>query len=313
MYSFEDIIGNSEEIQKVRELGMKVCNSQSPIFIYGASGTGKELIVQAIHNSSKRRKKPFIAQNCAAIPEHLFESTFFGVGKGGFTGAIETKGLFEVVNGGTLYLDELNSMDIKFQSKFLRVLQEGEYRRVGEVATRKTDLRIIASVNEEPDFLVKSNILRKDLYFRLNVIRINMPELTSRREDIPELITNFIKKHNKRIGTHVKGITDEALEMLMKKNYEGNVRELENIIEGALNYKREGIIEVDNLDLDNALENKSLVEKLEAMEIKYIKEAMIIFNNNVSKASKFLGIPRQTLQYKISKYNLANISIGKKD
>lgn len=307
MYSFEDIIGNSKEIRNVKELAMKVCNSKSPIFVYGDTGTGKELIVQAIHNSSIRRKKPFIAQNCAAIPDNLLESIFFGVGKGGFTGAIESEGLFDIANGGTLYLDELNSMDIMFQGKFLRVLQEGEFRRIGETNTRKTDIRIIASVNENPDFLVKSNKLRKDLYYRLNVIRINMPELNSRKEDIPILVSMFIEKHNKRLGTNVSGIDSYALEVLMKKDYDGNVRELEHIIEGALNYKRHGIIEISDLQLGNIIESLSLKDKLVNMEIKYIKEALIIHSNNVSKASKFLNIPRQTLQYKITKYNIMDL------
>ncbi|MEG1256462.1 sigma 54-interacting transcriptional regulator [Clostridium sp.] len=304
MYSFEDIIGCSDEIKRVKELGMKICNSASPIFIYGATGTGKELVVQSIHNGSIRRKKPFIAQNCAAIPENLLESIFFGVGKGGFTGAIESEGLFELAKGGTLYLDELNSMDIAFQSKILRVLQEGEFRRVGETNTRKTDVRIVASVNEEPDFLVKSNRLRKDLYYRLNVIRVNMPVLNSRREDIPLLITSFIDRLNYKLGTMVKGISNEALNVLMKKNYDGNVRELEHIIEGALNFKREGFVEVDNLGLDGVKENTSLRKKMEMMEIEYIKEALLIYNYNVSSASRFLDVPRQTLQYKIRKYKL---------
>ncbi len=307
MYSFEDIIGNSKEIRNVKELAMKVCNSKSPIFVYGDTGTGKELIVQAIHNSSIRRKKPFIAQNCAAIPDNLLESIFFGVGKGGFTGAIESEGLFDIANGGTLYLDELNSMDIIFQGKFLRVLQEGEFRRIGETNTRKTDIRIIASVNENPDFLVKSNKLRKDLYYRLNVIRINMPELNARKEDIPILVSMFIEKHNKRLGTSVNGINSYALEVLMKKDYDGNVRELEHIIEGALNYKRHGVIEISDLQLGNITESLSLKDKLVNMEIKYIKEALIINSNNVSKASKFLNIPRQTLQYKITKYNIMDL------
>jgi len=307
LYSFEDIIGNSKEIRNVKELAMKVCNSKSPIFVYGDTGTGKELIVQAIHNSSIRRKKPFIAQNCAAIPDNLLESIFFGVGKGGFTGAIESEGLFDIANGGTLYLDELNSMDIIFQGKFLRVLQEGEFRRIGETNTRKTDIRIIASVNENPDFLVKSNKLRKDLYYRLNVIRINMPELNARKEDIPILVSMFIEKHNKRLGTSVNGIDSYALEVLMKKDYDGNVRELEHIIEGALNYKRHGIIEISDLQLGNIIESFSLKDKLVNMEIKYIKEALIIHSNNVSKASKFLNIPRQTLQYKITKYNIMDL------
>ncbi|MEG2412542.1 MAG: sigma 54-interacting transcriptional regulator [Clostridium sp.] len=307
MYSFEDIIGCSEEMNRIKELGRKVCNSRSPIFVYGDTGTGKEVIIQAIHNSSIRRRKAFIAQNCAAIPENLLESMFFGVGKGGFTGAVESEGLFEIAKGGTIYLDELNSMDVTFQSKLLRVIQEGEFRRIGETNTRKTDIRIVVSVNEDPEFLVKSNKLRKDLYYRLNVIRINMPSLNSRREDIPLLITGFIHKLNLKLGTKVIGISKEAMDVLMKRNYEGNVRELEHIIEAALNYKGQGIIEVENLGLERGVESTSLRRKLEIVEIEYIKEALLVCNYNVSKASKFLDIPRQTLQYKIEKYKLDSL------
>lgn len=302
MYTFDDILGISENIKEVKELCKKVCNSKAPIFIYGETGTGKEMFAQSIHSESNRRNKPFIAQNCAAIPENLLESIFFGVGKGGFTGALDRPGLFETANGGTLYLDELNSMDITFQGKLLRVLQENELRRVGESKLRKVDVRIIASVSEEPDFLVKSHRLRKDLFYRLNVLRINIPNLELRKEDIPILIESFIKKNNK-IPYDIKGISDKALEILIKKRYEGNIRELEHIVEEAIIFKKEGILEIDDFNIDRNIDT-SLRSKVESIEKKYIKEALIICNYNVSKASIFLDIPRQTLQYKMKKYKI---------
>lgn len=305
MYCFDDILGISKEIKDVIELGRRVCDSKSPVFIYGETGTGKELMAQAIHNESIRRRKPFIAQNCAAIPENLLESIFFGIGKGGFTGAVETEGLFEAAESGTLYLDELNSMDINFQGKLLRVLQEGELRRVGENFTRKVDVRIIASVSEEPNLLIKTNRLRRDLYYRLNVLRINMPNLDSRKEDIPYLAKSFLKKHNIKSGTNITGISNEALDLMIKKSYDGNVRELEHLVEGAVICKREGIIDIEDIGI-NSNGDTSLRTRLETVEKKYIREALIICNYNISKASIFLDIPRQTLQYKISKYNLGN-------
>lgn len=304
MFNFDDIIGNSKEILKIIALGKRVCNSNSPILVYGETGTGKELIVQSIHSASKRKKEPFIAQNCAAIPENMVESIFFGVSKGGYTGAVNLKGLFETAGEGTLYLDELNSMSLDFQGKLLRVIEAGEYRKIGDSEVRRNRARIIASVNENPEFLIKSNKLRKDLYYRLNVVRIDIPTLNNRREDIPTLVQYFIKKHNKALGMKVSGIEEEALRLLIKKEYDGNVRELEHIIEGAINYKGEGLITSQELDLKDTFEDLSLPKRVELMEKRYIKEALVITNYNVSEASKILKIPRQTLQYKIGKYKL---------
>lgn len=303
MYCFDDILGISEEIDKVKSIGMMACETSSPVFIYGETGTGKEMMAQAIHCKSGRCKKPFVAQNCSAIPENLLESIFFGVSKGSFTGAAEAEGLFEAAQGGTLYLDELNSMDISFQGKLLRVIQEGELRRLGENKIRKVDVRIIASVSEEPELLLKTNRLRKDLYYRLNVIRIDIPSLDERKEDIPFLVNSFINKHNLKLKANIEGITEEALKAIMKKTYDGNVRELEHLVEGAIILKQTGVIDSSDLNLKENL-NTSLKCKLEIMEKKYIKEALIICDYNVSKASVFLDIPRQTLQYKIKKYEI---------
>ena len=303
MYTFDDILGISEEINKVKNFAKRVCNSSSSVFIYGETGTGKEMMAQAIHTGSNRSSKAFVAQNCAAIPENLLESIFFGVSRGGFTGAVEAEGLFEAAQGGTLYLDELNSMELSFQGKLLRVIQEGELRRIGENRIRKIDVRIISSVSEEPEVLVKTKKLRKDLFYRLNVIRIDMPSLNERKEDIPVLIESFINKHNIKSRTNIKGINRQALEVMMKKDYEGNVRELEHLIESAIILKGNGIIGIEDLSIKNNT-TMSLRDKLENAEKKYIKEALIICNYNVSKTSRFLNIPRQTLQYKIKRYNI---------
>lgn len=303
MYSFEDILGVSEEIKKVKEFARRACKTSSSVFIYGETGTGKEMMAQAIHNESDRSKKPFIAQNCAAIPENMLESIFFGVKKGSFTGAAEAEGILEAADGGTLYLDELNLMELSFQGKLLRVIQEGELRRIGENRTRKIDVRIIASVSEEPEVLIRSNRLRKDLFYRLNVIRIDIPALNDRKEDIPVLVESFIKKHNRKALTDIDGIDDKALELVMKKYYEGNVRELEHLIEGAIILKRKGILEVEDLNMKRNF-HMPLRDKLRAAEEKYIREALIICGYNISKASNFLDIPRQTLQYKMNKYNI---------
>jgi len=307
MYTFDDIVGDSKSIKRVKELGKKACNTASPVLIYGDTGTGKELIVQAIHEGSSRRNKSFIPQNCAAIPENLLESIFFGVSKGSFTGAESKLGLFELADGGTLYLDELNSMPIKFQGKLLRVLQDGEIRRVGDTVSKKVDVRIVASLNENPEELVGGEKLRRDLYYRLNVLRINLPQLNERKEDIPKLVSHFIEKFNNRFNKIITGIKEDALKALIAHDYEGNVRELEHILEGAFNLRNEGYIELEDLCLrmdTGSFMCWSLKDKLEYYEKKYIKEAVIMSGYNISKAAKILDIPRQTLQYKIKKYEI---------
>lgn len=307
VFSFDDIIGQSEPLQKSKEKAIRAAYTVSPLLIYGETGTGKELFVQAIHNFSQRKNKPFIAQNCAAIPETLLEGILFGTVKGGFTGAENRKGLFEEADGGTLYLDELNSMPLELQAKLLRVIQEGVIRRVGDTNIKRVDVRIITSLNEEPEKIVETGKLRKDLFYRLNVVRINLSPLRERKEDIPILVHHFINKFNKKFGMDIIGIDDSALKKIIKTEWSGNVRQLEHFIESIFNNKHQGIIELGDLqEIDSDIKNDdkpmSLRDRLEEAEKNYIMEALVISNNNVTKASELLDIPRQTLQYKIKKY-----------
>lgn len=306
-YTFDNIVGKSQPILKVKEIAIKASKTNSPVLVYGETGTGKELFVQAIHNNSDRKNNTFIAQNCAAIPENLLESMFFGTSKGGFTGADNSKGLFEMADGGTLYLDELNSMPLEFQGKLLRVLQDGIITKIGDTTIKKVDVRIIASLNERPEMLVKDKLLRKDLFYRLNVVRIDLPALKERKEDISMLIELFIDKFNVEFNADVIGIDEEAFQGIIKCDWEGNVRQLEHVIESAFNLKQKGILTKEEFKIYDVKLNdnrKSLKEKLHESECMYIKEALIINKNNISKAAKYLEIPRQTLQYKIKKLKL---------
>lgn len=319
-YTFDDIIGESEIMYELKEKAYKVANSDSPILIYGETGTGKELFVQAIHNASYTRKdKKFISQNCAALPSTLFESIFFGTKSGSFTGAKETPGLFELSNGGTLFLDEINSMDYANQGKLLRVLQDGIIRRVGGTKTMCVDSRIMASINEEPAELINKNVLRKDLYYRLNVIYLIVPPLRERKEDIPLLTNKFIEIYNERLGKRIIGVSSKVMDKLMNYNWPGNVRELKHTIESAMNFTDESVINCVSLSneysefskeincgdyLYNKNEYRPLDESVAQFEKQLIKKVLCETNGNCSKAAKMLKIPRQTLFNKIKKYNL---------
>lgn len=305
-YDFINIIGRSESILRCKERAVRAAKTTSPILVYGETGTGKELLVQAIHNNSYRRNKVFMAQNCAAIPANLMESMLFGTVKGSFTGSENRKGIFELADGGTLYLDELNSMPIELQSKLLRVLQEGKIRKVGDTELKTVDVRIIASLNEEPETLIDRGELRSDLYYRLNVVRIDIPPLRERKEDIPALVQSFINKYNNKFNAAVNGISKDALDTLFSLEWDGNIRELEHAIEAVFNIKSSGVITSDDFDEVglNKREMKEFVplkQKLEELEKNYINEALALSDNNISKAAKILDIPRQTLQYKIKK------------
>ncbi|SHD76207.1 sigma-54 interaction domain-containing protein [Schnuerera ultunensis] len=308
-YTFLDIIGQNKNMLKLKQIALKAADSYAPVLIYGDTGTGKELFVHAIHNASKRRNKPFITQNCAALPANLLEGILFGTVKGGFTGAEDRQGLFELAHEGTLFLDEINSMPLELQSKLLRVLQDGSFRPVGETRSINVDVRIITATNIPPEEAVKQKLLRKDLYYRLNVIGLNIPPLKERRDDIPILTQHFIDKMNKKLGKSVKGVSKEVMEIFMSNPWEGNVRELENLIEGIISIYDIEIIDVEYLPTKfkksrQREESLSLKDTLEEIEKELIEEALEEAEYNISYTAELLNIPRQTLQYKISKYNL---------
>jgi arginine utilization regulatory protein len=304
-YTFADIIGVSSEMVKLKAFAHRVAEFPSPVLIYGETGTGKELFVQAIHNASPRRDKAFIAQNCAALPEGLLEGLLFGTVKGSFTGAEDKIGLFEQANGGTIYLDELNSMPIELQAKLLRVLQDGYIRRLGDIEEKKVDVRIIASTNLDPEYCVNSGVIRRDLYYRLNIINIKIPDLKDRISDIPVLIEYFISKYNSIFSSKVTGVSKEALEKLVAYHWPGNIRELQNVIEGIINIKYSGIIDIE--DLPEAIassQSKALYDSLEEFEKELIVKSLKLWNNNISRTARYLSVPRQTLQNKIKKFNI---------
>lgn len=311
-YSFIDIVGINKKILELKKIALKAAETNAPVLIYGDTGTGKELFVHAIHSAGPRKFKPFIVQNCAALPANLLEGILFGTVKGGFTGAEDRQGLFELAHGGTLFLDEINSMPLELQSKLLRVLQDKHFRPIGGIKDIHVDVRIIAATNIPPEEAIKQNLLRKDLYYRLNVIRLDIPPLRERKEDIPILTDYFIKKYNDKLNKHVKYASREVIEIFKSYPWEGNVRELENLIEGIMSIYDTDIIDLKHIPdkFKKMKYNKSyqsLKEKMEELEKNLIQDALIDTDFNISHAAEILNIPRQTLQYKISKYNLKNL------
>lgn len=320
-YTFKSLIGEDDEFLNTISYAKAASKSSSTVLIYGETGTGKELFAQSIHNESNRQGKPFIAQNCAALPESLLEGILFGTTKGSFTGAINRPGLFEQANGGTLLLDEINSMGLPLQAKLLRVLQEGFIRRLGGLTDIPCDVRIIATTNEEPIKAIERNALRKDLYYRLNVISIRIPPLRERKKDIPLLAEHFIKKYNLVLQKDVWDVSNEVKNSFMQYNWPGNVRELENIIESAMNMiDKDHILKpehfstkikdliIKNKEVENIKyvlnDKKTLDEILSSIEEELIINSLKNNSYNITKAAKNLGIKRQSLQHKIKKYEI---------
>lgn len=321
IYTFDDIVGESAAIRKLKEQAGKIVDSNSPVLVYGETGTGKEVLVQAIHSASELRgRQPFIAQNCAALPNTLLDSILFGTTAGSFTGAKDRPGLFELADGGTLFLDEVNSMDMDLQGKLLRVLQDGIVRRVGGTSTVQVNVRIIASTNEHPGKIVEQGILRKDLYYRLNVISLNIPALRERKEDISLLTKFFIALYNDKVNKHVERISPDALLALQSYSWPGNVRELKYAIESMMNFVEGDSIEAGDIpphilhaaEADAVLPAEpteditvsSLADHLREYEKKLIQRAIKQANGNGAKAARILNIPRQTLHNKLKKYNI---------
>ncbi len=310
--SLENIIAASKQMQDVLARARKVAAANSSVLLLGESGTGKEVLAKAIHRMSSRAQKPLVVVNCGAIPETLLESELFGHTRGAFTGAVEArKGMFEAADGGTIFLDEIGDLPLHLQVKLLRVLQEGEIQRIGESAPRKVDVRVIAATNRDLESLVAEGKFRQDLYYRLNVIPIYLPPLRERREDIPPLIEYFMQKYAPS-GMR-KRFSPEAFSLLMRYDYPGNVRELENAVEHAVVLSEGELIKVEDLPLQiqNAEWERVIYPQpsgeavpLEELEKRAILAALEKTNYNMTRAAAHLGITRRTLGYRIKKYGL---------
>ncbi len=323
-YRFENIVGRSDEMVAVYDLVEKVADTDSTVLITGESGTGKELVARALHYNSRRRDKPLVTVNCAAIPEELLETELFGHMKGAFTGAVATKlGRFDAADHGTIFLDEIGDMTLKLQVKVLRVLQEQCFEPVGSTKTHQVDVRIIAATNQKLERAVRERRFREDLYYRLNVIPIHIPPLRARTGDVALLVKYFIDKFAIQSGHKITGTTDEAMTMLNNYRWPGNVRELENMVERAVVLKNEGKIEIKDLPekisagggvsprghavsvgVEIPDEGISFRSAVSSFESKLILFALEKTAGNKNKAAAFLHVNRTTLLEKIKKQRL---------
>lgn len=314
-FTIDDILTNNSSMMEVKNKALKAAKTNSPVMIYGETGTGKDLIAQAIHNHSFRKHNPFIVQNCSAIPLTLGESIFFGTTKGSFTGAENKMGLFEIADGGTLVLDELNSMDINLQSKLLRATESNIIRRIGGDSLIYVDVRLISILNEDPYFVMEQNKLRRDLFYRMGVVLIHVPPLRERKEDIPLLVNSFVEEYNLKMDKNIKGVSKQVMDLFMEYSWPGNVRELKHVIESAFNFVEEEIIDEDQLPDHIKYQSKTkdntiniddkfcLNTALKDFEIKYIKLALES-SDTLNEAAKLLKISRQTLKYKMDTYGI---------
>jgi arginine utilization regulatory protein len=327
-YTFDHIIGKSPAIQEVIEFAKRAARTSSYVLIVGETGTGKELFAQSIHHASNRFSAPFISQNCAALPDNLIESLLFGTKRGAFTGAVDTPGLFEQANGGTLLLDEINSLNLNLQAKLLRVLQEKMIRRVGDTKDTGVDVRVIANINEDPIDAIANDHLRKDLYYRLGVVTLFVPPLRERKEDIPLLVKHFIEKYNARFQMNVKGLSEDVTQSFMEYDWLGNVRELEHIIEAAMNiimdeeriqyshlpyqYRskmqlKERMIPISTVETfikESPEVTVPLKDQMDLFEKSYIEHVLKKNDFNISKSANQLGLSRQSLQYRMKKLQI---------
>ncbi|MEO0136292.1 MAG: sigma-54 dependent transcriptional regulator [candidate division WOR-3 bacterium] len=315
-FQLEDLIGKSSKMQKVFELIKTVAPTKSTVLIRGESGTGKELVARAIHNLSPRNRGPFIAAACGAMPETLLEAELFGYEKGAFTGALsQHKGRIEMADKGTLFLDEIGDISLKTQVDLLRFLQEREFRRVGGKEIIKVDTRIIAATNKNLEEMIRNGAFREDLYYRLNVITIEIPPLRERKEDIPMLVDHFLKKFNRENRKEINRVLPEVLERLMEYDWPGNVRELENVIEHAVVVAKGDTIQVK--DLPRNLMDKDFTQqrimttdlRLATVEKEHIQNVLRLCGWNIKKAASLLGINRVTLYNKMEKYGLKKANL----
>jgi Nif-specific regulatory protein len=311
-YSFHNIIGNSHEMRDVYEQVATVARSNTTVLLRGETGTGKELIAEAVHYNSPRSDKPFVRVNCAAIPENLIESEFFGYEKGAFTGAVaRKKGRFELANEGTIFLDEVGELSAMTQVKLLRVLQEQEFERVGGTETLRVDVRVIAATNADLEKIMQDGKFREDLYYRLNVFSIYLPPLRDRKTDLLLLADHFMFKYGRQHAKSVKRISTPAIDMLMRYHWPGNVRELENCIERAVLVCEDQVIHSYHLpptlqtaESSGTMNTRSLQKAVETVEKEMIQDALKSTRGNAAKAARLLDTTERILGYKIRNYGI---------
>lgn len=321
-HTFSDIVGENLLLRDTIIWAKKTAANNLPVLIYGETGTGKELLAQSIHNAGDRRDKPFIAINCAAIPENLLEGLLFGTVKGAFTGALDRTGLFEQATEGTLVLDEINSLSLPLQSKLLRVIQEEAVLRVGEMKERKINTRLISISNMDPVNAIKEGLLREDLYYRIAYISLCMPPLSKRLDDLPALVDYMIRKYNEKLTLKVENVSAELFASLENYPWPGNIRELEHIIAAGMSALSEVDLQICLENLPPNIRHKlsgvnntrekysfagmSLEKALNSVERRLLKRVLKENNWNISKTAKELELKRQSLQYRIRKYSLKN-------
>jgi DNA-binding NtrC family response regulator len=314
-YEYPNIVARSAKMQEVLAIVERIAPTQSTVLVGGESGVGKDLIARAIHQKSRRASGPFIKINSTAIPENLLESELFGYEKGAFTGAATSKpGKFELADKGTLFLDEIGDVPAATQVKLLRVLQEREFERLGGTKTIKVDVRLVAATNRDLRAALEEGTFREDLYYRLNVVPIDIPPLREHKEDIPDLVKLFLARFSEQSGKNITGIAPAALDMLIAFHWPGNVRELENIIERAVALSEGPVLQTTDIHLDTERRKPSSDgsaflpegQTIEQWEDEMIREALRRANGNKSQAARLLGLSRNALRYRLSKIGIAD-------
>ncbi|NIO05144.1 MAG: response regulator [Proteobacteria bacterium] len=321
-YRWGNIIGKSDKMREVFELIEKVSPTKTNVLLSGESGTGKELVAKAVHYNSPRKNKPFIVLNCGAIPENLLESELFGHMRGAFTGAIANKrGLFEAADGGTIFLDEIGELPLPMQVKLLRVIQDREFTRVGGTDSIRVDVRIISATNKDIEEAVRKGEFREDLFYRLNVIQLKLPNLRERKEDIPLLAQHFLKVFSGELGKNIRQISPGGMKLLMKYDYPGNVRELQNMIERAVALEGSNVLTAQNLssyvdeqhdltrseiNLEIPKEGIDLEKAVENLEKTLILKALEKTRGVKKRAAELLHINFRSMRYRLEKYQIDN-------